>query len=107
MLSVANDKLGLKTELLKAMSHPIRLSIIELLGNGEQCLRDITANLQVDTATISRHLSVLKQVGIVEHRREGPHMVYWVSMPCALDIARCLERAVFDRLKERPDTTVV
>jgi ArsR family transcriptional regulator len=107
MPSGANDKLGLKVELLKAMGHPVRLSIIELLENGELSVREIEANLGIDASAVSKHLSVLNKAGIVELRREGPRMMYRIVMPCALDITRLLEREAYERLKERRAATVV
>lgn len=103
----ANDKLEWKVEVLKAMGHPIRLSVVELLEKSELSVREIEAHLDIEASTISKHLAVLKRVGIVECSREGPRWVCRVCLTGALDIARLLEGAAYEHLKKQLPTMVV
>lgn len=61
---------------LKALSEPIRLRIIDLLRRGELTVGDITQFLESELVTVSHHLQILKQAGLVEVKREGRFMIY-------------------------------
>jgi DNA-binding transcriptional ArsR family regulator len=61
---------------LKALSEPIRLRIIDLLRGGERTVGDIAEFLETELVTVSHHLKILKQAGLVEVKRDGRFMVY-------------------------------
>lgn len=60
----------------KALADPTRLRIIKLLEGGELCVCQLTTVLQMGQSRISRHLSILKQAGLIEDRREGKWVHY-------------------------------
>ncbi len=62
--------------LFKALADETRLRILALLGQGELCVCDLTAALQLPQSTASRHLAVLKNAGWVSGRRQGVWMYY-------------------------------
>ena len=64
------------TDLFKAMAHPTRLRILCLLFDGEVCVCKIMEVLDLPQSTASRHLAILKNVGLVDGRREGPWVHY-------------------------------
>lgn len=61
-------------ELLRALSHPVRLRIIELLGGGEQCVKNLEELLGVSQSSVSQHLTRLRYAGLIESERKG-HLV--------------------------------
>ena len=61
---------------LKAISDPIRRKILFLLKNGRMSAGDITDNFSVTAASISRHLSVLKEADLIRDYREGKFIFY-------------------------------
>lgn len=61
---------------LKALSDPIRREILELLKGGPLSAGDICAHFEVTGASISRHLSVLKEADLIRDRREGKFIFY-------------------------------
>lgn len=63
-------------KLLKALSDETRLRILAILGQGELCVCDLIAVLQMPQSTISRHLALLKSAGWVTDRRQGVWMHY-------------------------------
>lgn len=69
------------TNLFKALMHPARLSILEILRDGEQCVCHLEAVLRCRQAYISQHLIVLREAGLVEDRREGARIFYRVIKP--------------------------
>ena len=80
-----------RAAIVKAMAHPTRLFIVDLLSHGEQCVCDITEMVEADVSTISKHLSVLKNVGIVEDERRGSQVFYHLRVPCVLNFFSCVE----------------
>jgi DNA-binding transcriptional ArsR family regulator len=72
------DDYAIQSDLLKALSHPTRLAILDILRDGEQCVCHMEATLQLRQSYISQHLMVLKQAGLVDSRRDGLNLYYRV-----------------------------
>jgi DNA-binding transcriptional ArsR family regulator len=106
MANNQNERLKLKAEVFKAMGHPLRLGVIELLRNGEKCVCEIVETVGTEISNVSKHLSVLKKAGIVADRRDGLKIMYRLTMPCALDFAKCVEGVVIKRLDEQRSAMV-
>jgi ArsR family transcriptional regulator len=89
-----------KATIIKAMAHPTRLLIIEELSKQEHCVCEITEMVGVDTSTISKHLSILKNAGIVTDQKRGQLVYYSLIMPCTLNFLSCLDNVILERAKE-------
>ncbi len=89
----------LKAEILGAAAHPIRLAIIELLKEGEQCVCDIAERVGAKRSNVSRHLAVMVKAGILEHRKDGLRMMYSLKTPCILNFMSCVSDVLRDRLE--------
>lgn len=64
-------------ELMKALGHPARIAIIELLAERETCIcGDITKELPLAQSTVSQHLKALKQAGIIKGEIDGVRTCY-------------------------------
>jgi DNA-binding transcriptional ArsR family regulator len=61
-------------ELLRALSHPVRLRMIELLGGGELCVKSLEEILGISQSSVSQHLTRLRYAGLIESERRG-HLV--------------------------------
>src|SRR5512143_1791308 len=68
-------------ETLKAIAHPTRLAVLEILRDGEQCVCHMEAILGLRQASISQQLMILREAGLVEVRRDGLNMFYHVVNP--------------------------
>jgi ArsR family transcriptional regulator len=90
-----------KAGIVKAMSHPTRLFIVDRLARGELCVQDLTAMVGDDISTVSKHLSVLKNAGIVADVKRGAQVYYSLRCPCVLDFFSCIESVLKTRLKVR------
>lgn len=75
---------------MKALAHPTRLFIVEQLNEGERNVSDLTTMVGIDISTISRHLSILRQAGIITVRKYNNQMIYSLLCPCVLDMFRCV-----------------
>ena len=79
----------IKTAFLKALAHPLRLQILEILCRSESSVGQFAQSLGVDQPTVSRHLGILKQGGLVIARQEGVSVLYKIQNE---DIARFLQK---------------
>jgi DNA-binding transcriptional ArsR family regulator len=81
-----------RAKIIKAMSHPTRLFIVdELAKNGERCVCELTDMVGVDMSTVSRHLATLKNAGIIEDEKRGAQVYYRVRIKCVLSFFECVE----------------
>jgi len=81
-----------KAELLKAISHPVRLCIVTGLLNDKGCnVSKIHGCLDIPQSTVSQHLSKLKSAGIVEGRRNGQEVNYYVVNEDVRRIVKCFD----------------
>jgi DNA-binding transcriptional ArsR family regulator len=87
-----------RADFLKALAHPGRLYMVDLLSRGEMCVNDLAIAAGYDISTVSRHLSQMKRAAIVRSRREGTTIYYSLHLHCIKDLFRCIESAVEDRL---------
>lgn len=71
---------------LKALSDPIRREILEMLKNGRMSAGDISDRFDVTGASISRHLSVLKEADLIRDKREGKFIFYEINTSVLEDI---------------------
>ena len=75
-----------QARLFKALMHPARLAILEILREGEECVCHMEAILGYRQAYISQQLSVLREAGLLQDRREGWNVFYRVIRPEVYDI---------------------
>ena len=80
-----------KANILKALGHPTRLWMAEKLADGEKCVCEIVEQVGVDISTISKHLLVMKNAGLVEDEKRGLNVFYKLVCPCISDLFTCLE----------------
>ena len=71
---------------MKALSDPIRREILNLLKNGRMSAGDIVEHFEVTGASISRHLSVLKEADLIRDSREGKFIFYELNTSVLEDI---------------------
>jgi len=93
-----------RAKVIKAMAHGSRLFIVEELSRGERCVCDLAEMIGADVSTVSRHLSVLKNAGIVEDVKRGSQVFYSLLVPCALNFFSCVESVLDDQAKRRAKT---
>jgi ArsR family transcriptional regulator len=88
-----------RANVAKALAHPSRLLILEALQEGEMCVCELTDLVGSDQSTVSKHLSVLKQTGIVDTRKEGSMIFYRLRIACLNGFFSCVENVLKDRLE--------
>lgn len=81
MSSQINSKNRFKAKIFKALSDPVRLSILEFLRDGEKCVCEIIPHVKRIQPVVSRHLKILKNSGIVIDRKDGNRRLYSITDP--------------------------
>ena len=75
-----SEEVNAMAEILKALGHPARLSIMQFLANSPSCIcNDIVMELPLAQPTISRHLSELKKVGLIQGEISGKNICYCIN----------------------------
>jgi len=90
-----------RARIIKAMSHPTRLFMVDELSRGERCVCELTEMVGDDISTISKHLSILKSAGIVADEKRGTQVFYTLCVPCVLNFFSCVESVLKINAKEQ------
>jgi DNA-binding transcriptional ArsR family regulator len=85
-----------KAEFFKALSHPLRIRVLEVLVHGERTVNELQELLGVDQPTVSQQLAVLRAKNIVTARKQGTVVRYAVR-DAALQDLLAVARRIFDR----------
>lgn len=86
-------KLELAASKLRAMSHPMRIAIIDLLADGNNLsVTEIYKSLDIEQATASHHLNILKNKGVLDSKREGKKIYYFLKSIKLTEIIECINR---------------
>lgn len=87
-------KLKNRADILKALAHPSRLLIIEELAKGEKCVCELQEMIGSDISTVSKHLTVMRNVGLVENDKRGLQVYYRLLSPCITNFFNCIESVI-------------
>ena len=94
-------RLNARARILKAMAHPTRLFIVDRLARQEACVGELTGMIGADVSTVSKHLTLLKNVGIVRDERRGAQVFYSLRCPCVLQFFSCVETVLKSAAREQ------
>ena len=89
-----------RSGIIKAMAHPTRLFIVDELAKRKRCVCELTEMIGADISTVSKHLSVLKQAGIVQDEKRGTQVFYSLRCPCVRQFFHCVETVLKNNTKE-------
>lgn len=100
MDSKLRKKLEARAAIVKALAHPTRLFIVDELSRGSRCVCELTEMIGDDISTVSRHLAILKEAGIVKATRHGTQMICELKCSCILNFFTCVENVLAGNLQE-------
>jgi DNA-binding transcriptional ArsR family regulator len=87
------EKLEIAASMLRAMAHPMRIAIVDLLTiNKRLSVTEIYERLGIEQASASHHLNILKNKGLLESKREGKMIFYALKHNRLTEIIECLDR---------------
>lgn len=96
------DIFEMRAAVAKALAHPTRLRIVDLLQNeSEVCVCDIVEQVGEGQSTISKHLAVLKDAGILDSRKYGLMVYYRLKATCVSGFFDCLDKVLLHDIQER------
>jgi DNA-binding transcriptional ArsR family regulator len=82
----------LQTQIFKVLTHPARISILDILRDGEHCVCHMEAFLGLRQAYLSQQLSVPREAGLVQDRRDGWNIFYRVVDPRIYEVLDAVRR---------------
>ena len=91
MTAAAQAQYKTQARIIKALAHPTRLFIVDELSRGERCVCELTDMIDAEMPTVSRHLSQLKNVGILEDEKRGAQVFYRLRVSCVLNFFKCVQ----------------
>ncbi|NQU26125.1 MAG: helix-turn-helix transcriptional regulator [Candidatus Nealsonbacteria bacterium] len=88
-------KFDARARIFKAMGHPTRLFIVDQLArDGQRCVCELTEMIGADMSTVSKHLAVLREAGIVRDEKKGSQVYYALRLPCVVNFFDCVESVI-------------
>ena len=92
-LNISTDRLEDAATMLKAMAHPMRVAILNLLINGKRLtVSEIHQTLEIEQSTTSHHLGILKDKGVLKSERKGKNSFYFLKNKNLEHIIECLNK---------------
>ena len=75
-----------KAEFFRTLGHPARIRVLELLADGDKPVHELRAAIDIEAASLSQQLAVLRLAGLVSQRRESGEVIYSLALPEARDL---------------------
>lgn len=83
-----------RARVMKALGHPIRLLIVDALSEGDRCICELAPHFKIRQPSLSRHVEVLRQAGILTHHRVGAKLMLHLATPCIIRAFDCAMQVV-------------
>jgi ArsR family transcriptional regulator len=93
----------IKAELFKALAHPARVRILEVLADGERAVGEIQPLVGIELSHLSQQLAVLRRAGLVTSRKERSSVIYAVRNPLVVRLLRVAKDLLIKSLSETND----
>lgn len=100
MDETSKAKFEARARIIKALGHASRLAMIEELSRGECCVCKLRDLVGADLSTVSKHLTVLKNAGLVTDDKRGVQVFYRLKVPCVLNFFSCVEAVLENQARE-------
>jgi len=93
----------IKAELFKALAHPARIRVLEVLVSGERSVGELTPLVGIEASHLSQQLAVLRRARLVTSRKDGARVVYAIRDPALVDLLATAKRLLIGLLAESED----
>ncbi|MFN0077234.1 MAG: ArsR/SmtB family transcription factor [Prosthecobacter sp.] len=81
-----------RAAVIKALAHPSRLLIAEALMAGELCVCDLKDLVGADMSTVSKHLTLMREAGVLNCEKRGLNIYYSLACDCLGEFLRCVDK---------------
>ena len=83
-----------RARIMKALAHPTRLFIVDQLAAHEYCVNELTAMIGCDMSTMSKHLSILRNAGVVVDEKRGACIYFTLRCTCIMNFFTCTDKVL-------------
>jgi ArsR family transcriptional regulator len=94
---------ALKADLFKAMAHPARIAVLEVLAGGERTVGELQPVVGIELSHLSQQLAVLRRAGLVTTRKAGSSVIYALKDPLVSDLLQVARQLLINSLSETRD----
>lgn len=91
----------MRAHMFKALAHPIRIHFLDKLKEKPWCVCKLAEEAGIPKSAASKHLSQLKEAGLIEDNKTGTTVEYTLTAPCVLEMASCAEGTVLENRRKR------
>lgn len=88
----------LTAELFKTVGHPVRVKILRMLASGERCVCEMIDEIEIEQSNFSQHLGVLKKQGLIDSRKDGQRVIYWIAYPSVTGLIAAAEQTLSEQI---------
>jgi DNA-binding transcriptional ArsR family regulator len=96
-----------RARVLKALAHPSRLLMVDELARQERCVCELTEMVGADMSTVSKHLAILRNAGLVEMEKRGAQVYYSLRVTCVTGFFNCLEEVMRSAAEEQLELVAI
>lgn len=89
-----------QAEIIKAIAHPLRISVVHFLWAGPQCVCDIAEYVNSERSNVSKHLSIMTKAGILSYQKDGLNVIYTLKWPCIYEFLGCITGCLVQQHRE-------
>jgi ArsR family transcriptional regulator len=93
----------IKAELFKALAHPARIRVLEILSDGERSVGELTPLVGIEASHLSQQLAVLRRARLVTTHKDGPRVVYAIRDRELVELLVVAKRLLINMLAETED----
>lgn len=95
-----DTKNAFRSKIFKALGHPSRILLVDALLQKTRCVCELRELVNADVSTVSKHLSVLKEAGVLGSEKRGANVYYHLRMECVRGFLACVDRFNARRVEE-------
>ncbi len=88
----------LTAELFKTLGHPVRIKILQMLRNEERCVCELMEDIDIEQSNLSQHLGILKKQGLIDSRKDGQRVIYWIAYPSVKQLIVAAEQTLGEQI---------
>ncbi len=92
-----------RARVVKALAHPTRLFVVDVLSKGERCVCELQEMVGADMSTVSKHLALLRESGVVDSDKRGTQVFYSLNATCIPRLLDCVERVVKENAERQAE----
>jgi ArsR family transcriptional regulator len=99
--------LELRVKILGAISDPTRIELLEYLANGERCVCEILPAFSRSQSTISKHLNILYEAGILDRKIDGKRTLYKIKDPQVFALLRAVDILALEQISHLAEASKI